>query len=320
MKKRMNDLGKFRCKLFVLAALWLVGATGAFAQKKTLAIVDAGSSGSRLYVYAVDKSAKTVKECCPSEDLRMKLSDVITKDSVSKFYNSIHIPEIEGGQPAELYILATAGMRQNSDSANVYSLLNENAPSSLKKAMTISGRYEGLYAWMASNYDRLSTAKAASGCDLLDPPLNGILEIGGASLQITFVPKAGAVTAVTDTIRHPAYGVIYSKSYLGGGVNGFGENRNKKKVMDGLQTVKGGYGASGLIARGGIPKACLENKPPRTPADTVKFNYVKKVLEEMAAVVEPPVAASDASWTKGAAYDIGINGREPEEYDYAVDN
>lgn len=317
MKKRMNNLGKFRCKLFVLAALWVAGATGAFAQKKTLAIVDAGSSGSRLYVYAVDKSAGTVEACCPSKDLGIKLSDVITADSVSKFYSGI---AIAGSQPAELYILATAGMRQEPLHANVYSLLNENAPSSLKKAMTISGRYEGLYAWMASNYDRLSTARAASGCDLLDPPLNGILEIGGASLQITFVPKAGAVTAVTDTIRHPVYGVIYSKSYLGGGVNEFGENRNKKKVMDGLQTAKNGYGASGLIARGGIPKACLENKPPRTPADTVKFNYVKKVLEEMAAVVEPPVAASDASWTKGAAYDIGINGREPEEYDYATDN
>ncbi len=317
MKKRMNDLGKFRCKLFVLAALWLVGATGAFAQKKTLAIVDAGSSGSRLYVYAVDKSAKTVKECCPSEDLRMKLSDVITKDSVSKFYSGI---AIAGSQPAELYILATAGMRQEPLHADVYALLNAQAPTgknySLKEAMTISGRYEGLYAWMASNYDRLSTAKAASGCDLLDPPLNGILEIGGASLQITFVPKAGAVTAVTDTIRHPAYGVIYSKSYLGGGVNEFGENRNKKKVMDGLQTVKGGYGASGLIARGGVPRAYLKEGK----ADTPKFKYVKEVIDSVKKFVTSPIAASDASWTKGAAYDIGINGREPEEYDYAADN
>ena len=69
----MNNLLKFRFRVFALVALLVVSVTGAFAQQKvTIAIVDAGSSGSRLFVYEVDKPNSTIK-CISPKDLGIQV-------------------------------------------------------------------------------------------------------------------------------------------------------------------------------------------------------------------------------------------------------
>lgn len=302
----------FRFKMFTLMSLFVFSVTVTFAQQnKTIAIVDAGSSGSRLYVYTLDTGTGSVDDFI-SEDLGMKLSDVTDPTSAGRFCNKISDHPMD--QPTDLYILATAGMRYNQNSDKTYSYLEAQQLSGnycLKKAMTISGRAEGLYAWITANKEKASlgtNTKANSATELLNTHTNGILEIGGASLQITFVPNTNV--NITDTIQHPVYGVIYSKSFLGGGVNVYNNDNNKATVMNGIQTAKGFYSVFNLMARGGMPKAYLKG----TGANDIRFQYVETVLNAAKLNANDTFGISEANWTKGAAYDIVINGREPEKY------
>ena len=63
----MNNLFKFRIKAFALIALLLVSLSSAFAQTK-IAIIDAGSSGSRLYVYEISQDGKSVTTLCNKKE------------------------------------------------------------------------------------------------------------------------------------------------------------------------------------------------------------------------------------------------------------
>lgn len=319
----MNNLLKFRFRVFALVALLVVSVTGAFAQQKvTIAIVDAGSSGSRLFVYEVDKPNSTIK-CISSKDLGIPLSNIKDQSIANRFIENIANHQTNANQ-VPLYILATAGMRQCNEANIVYGLLGAVTSSSfgkysLQKAMTISGRSEGLYAWIAENYTKnklTANAKATTPQSLLSTRTNGILEIGGASLQITFVPKTN--NNITDTIQHPVYGVIYSKSFLPGGVNNY-QADSRNNVSTGMGIAKSFYNTSdSLLVRGGMPTAYVENQSvsnPKIQAQLVsnpKFRYVETVLNTARPNDQYRYNASKASWTIGAAYDIVINSRGPE--------
>ena len=75
-----------------------------------------------------------------------------------------------------------------------------------KEAVVISGAYEGLSSWIAANYldDSFDPQKAREG----------ILEMGGASTQIAFVPSTGFRDhKVVRKIRGNNY-TVFTKSYL----------------------------------------------------------------------------------------------------------
>lgn len=187
----------------------------------------------------------------------------------------------------------------------------------LQKATTISGRSEGLYAWIAENYTKNklnANTKATTSQSLLSTRTNGILEIGGASLQITFVPKTNS--NITDTIQHPVYGVIYSKSFLPGGVNNYQENtpfgNTQDIIINGMGTAKSFYNTSDiLVVRGGMPTTYVQS--PSKP-EGAQFSYVETILNAAKPDTQNGYSASEASWTMGAAYDIVINQRKPEKY------
>lgn len=307
--------------------------SGSTMQK--VAIVDAGSSGSRLHIYEVS-STNDIREIYPSnaeEKAASKgraLSTIANHpDSVRAYYDSMtkcysttdtaHIP---------LYVLATAGMRleEQSKTEGVYGKLKSIGQANgfnLKNAMTISGRYEGLYAWIANNYE--------SGTLTQSP--KGIIEVGGASAQIAFATTSTSLPA-ENCLYRSGWGNIYSKSYLGGGINQVYANTPDVEPFNftvPIEDVSAYYGANTTffgcstplqVALTGIEKAGSFEGYVATLARTDTYHtymfayYMKWLFEKLHLDGKVTPVTNDAEWTEGAAYDILINKQQPEAFSY----
>lgn len=184
-------------------------------------VIDAGSSGSRIYVYHISEG-----ENGKMPEIKIVDSKKVTP-GVSEFPNN---PErvylqmdtlLEFAQSkidkkywtkTELHLMATAGMRlltseeQNSTMEALTGFFTKGTPFDFQEAIVLSGQYEGLYGWTALNY--LDDHFAA------DQSRESLLEMGGASTQIAFVSE----DANNENVVHRKYGDVefdlYAKSYL----------------------------------------------------------------------------------------------------------
>ncbi len=350
----MNLIMYTRLKRLVFSILLLFSVSiVVYAQK--VAIIDAGSSGSRLFVYQIDKATTpTLRLIFPTTPEQKKVAKGRALSSVANHTDSVRIfleqmtTHYKGDQ-TNIYILATAGMRLKSQSQAeaVYEKLKKLGSVNgyiVKEAMTISGQYEGLYGWIAANYDHgnIDIKQSIKG-DVLsytDYP-HGILEIGGASMQLAFSTDAKN----DDCLYRPGLNYIYSKSYLGGGVDQI--FKNSKRLRKGykfnldIEDVSNLYQPTTWFMGLGIPvniviKSTNEQVHQKTYKkkinsyikslndfeDTVKnyhprinAHYVKWVINNFnleGRLIQP---ITDSSWTLGAALDILINKIEPEKYD-----
>ena len=324
---------------FMLLVLLFVGCSTAhqadaasFPQK--VAIIDAGSSGSRLYIYEI-KADSTVKLLYPASDQEKDeskgraLSTVANHpDSVRAYYDGMTLSNKSGSENIPLYILATAGMRiQDQATADgVYNRLKgigEANGFSLKAAMTISGRYEGLYAWIASNYENGTLTNSPKG----------IIEVGGVSAQLAFASKTSDIPADNKIVRQ-GWGAIYSKSYLDGGINWVYEHNEDKEPFVfsvPLEDVSAYYrdnmtffGCSdpmkytltGIQDKGSF-EAYVGTVPRTDQYHYYMFAYYMQWLfEKLQLTGKVTLPPNGAEWTEGAAYDIIINKQQPEIYDY----
>lgn len=223
------------------AALWIVGLVTGFEQSEDdteagsastayVAVVDAGSSGSRIYLY----------ELAPGDGLGT--IEAVFEDSgdpaLSSFADDPGQAGPRGLQPllheldAELVtrglsaaevpvsVLATAGMRHvdeaNPDaSAAIYASVSDvisAAGHRVGEVGTITGQHEGLYSWADVNY-------GTGGFEPGRTPA-GIVEVGGASAQVVYVAKdtAGGPDILAATVNGTTYPVL-SVSFLGLGQN-----------------------------------------------------------------------------------------------------
>ncbi len=327
--------------IFTLLALLIVGCSTdhqsdetSFPQK--VAIIDAGSSGSRLYIYEV-KADSTVKLLYPASDQEKNeskgraISTVANHlDSVRAYYDGMTLcyKGGNGGENIPLYILATAGMRiQDKTKADgVYDKLRtigEANGFSLKAAMTIAGRYEGLYAWIATNYE--------NGTLTTSP--KGIIEVGGVSAQLAFVSKTSDIPADNKIVRQ-GWGTIYSKSYLGGGLDWVYEHTEDKEPFAfsvPLENASAYYSDNMTffgcstplkVALTGIQKTGSFDAYVATLSKNDKYHtymfayYMKWLFENLQLTEKVTLPANDGNWPEGAAYDIIINKQQPENYDY----
>lgn len=216
---------------FVFCHLALVIATGCASsgpqvrtpggEARYTIVVDAGSSGSRAYVYRV------------APDRHDELPEVVLVDSksVTPGISELDFDEAEGHQNLQalldfaeetvpeaerrttrFYIMATAGMRlltetrRNSILEEVNDFFAKGHTFDFRGATVIAGSYEGLYSWLALNY----------ADDRFDPTTEreGILEMGGASTQIAFAERGPfAEHHLQRAMRGREYHV-YSRSFL----------------------------------------------------------------------------------------------------------
>jgi len=182
-------------------------------------IVDAGSTGSRIHVYkyraddtrnsgliAVDIKREKYEKFKPGlSSFESKAND---DAAMSEYFEAIlnfardNVPLSKRAQ-TPLFVLASAGMRRvrerSKDTAqqimdNVYRRLIASEFVVFREFIRIiEGRNEGLWGWIAANY----LNGALSQLLLLSPAeiyaqhrTKGILEMGGESVQITFIPSS----------------------------------------------------------------------------------------------------------------------------------
>ncbi|CZT46654.1 related to apyrase (NDPase/NTPase) [Rhynchosporium secalis] len=231
-------------------------------------ILDAGSSGTRVYIYRWLNAAKALqkadaKDLISLPKIKMK-SERKIKPGVSTFADRPHnvgpehlkqlldhalnyIPE-DQVKDTPIFLMATAGVRLL-EPVQQKSLLSEicayargytdfSLPDCDLYIQVIPGETEGLYGWIAANYllggfDAPENHNHGKGHHTY-----GFLDMGGASAQIAFAPNATeAVTHANDlkllrmrTLNgNAAEYKVFTTTWLG-----FGVNQARERYVDAL--------------------------------------------------------------------------------------
>jgi Golgi nucleoside diphosphatase len=226
---------RFKLVGILFAASVLAGCGGGGTSPNTYtAVVDAGSNGSRIYLYksTPDASFVNVEQLYTNKDAPHGLSwydgsqgagGVSTNAGPEgirpllvglKDYLDSH--GIATSQ-VPVNVLATAGMRLVSPeiSAEIYESVKKTITTSgfsYRQVGTISGQSEGLYSWANANF--------LQGNFHTHSPTQGIVEVGGASSQVAFVtePNNDDSHVLTTRVNGVSY-PVFSISYLGLGTN-----------------------------------------------------------------------------------------------------
>lgn len=236
-------------------------------------IFDAGSSGTRLYVYERQGSQWVAHEgpkvgalADPVREVRGKTwrdAEAVT-DEVVQALDAIKQdgPDKGHGKPtwsafdwstqctvASAKVFATAGMRlaeqaSRSKSNQMWDMLNQKLQAKLGMAVTtrtLTGYEEGLYAWLAIREKKPN-------------PGFGLVEMGGASSQVTFPCKECEDAQVIRVRGEPVH--LYSYSFLG-----LGQDEAFKQFG---QTPDCAHGV-GLTQADWTQEKCADDIPIETP-------------------------------------------------------
>lgn len=216
-------------------------------------IVDAGSTGSRIHVYKyrppaagdqliwVDVASEKYEKFYPGlssfEQNPGDLAAMATYFEPILNFGREHVPKSKVSSTA-LFVLASAGMRSvRQRSEQKAALIIDTAFKHLSESSEfvvvaegvriIEGTNEGLWGWTAANYLNGELAKLLA----LGPhsvysqqSTKGIVEMGGESLQITFIPRASVLEsdAIQQQIETVAIGnvrfSIFTNSWMGIGM------------------------------------------------------------------------------------------------------
>lgn len=223
-----------------------------FNKTKYIAILDAGSSGSRLHLYKISKPHKSFKNQSIPLISEIELSNNSINPGISAFakntaglkeylepvLNEVNIefkkhrinPKIQ----VDFYVLGTAGMRliSKAKQQNIYQKLNSviSESNNYNKVITktLPGESEGLFDWLSINYIEKNLQ--------LNKPTSATLDMGGASTQVAFATHnyTDLDNTITLNFGHAEYTIV-SKSFLGLGLNEFRKNfikndKNKENI------------------------------------------------------------------------------------------
>ena len=185
-----------------------------------LGIVDAGSTGSRVHLYTYDldeqKTPINIVEHW-SKKIKPGLASLSPEQATINAYLTELFSDGPNVHSFPIYFYATAGMRlfPQSKQAGLYAYLSgwfdKQNQWKLLAAKTISGHDEGLYAWLAVNY-QLGTLNNSSAA------LAGVMDMGGASVQIAFPTLDADQLTAQDIQVVDLYGrhfTVFVHSFLG---------------------------------------------------------------------------------------------------------
>lgn len=221
-------------------------------QWKYAVIIDAGSSGSRVRIYRwptpVGESRVALQSSGVREINNTKIEPGLSSAAnLQRVSNDIRRLLSFAGQivprplqrSSPVYLMATAGMRlllenkmsmvmNHVDSIMSDSSFNPFHYASKESSRILSGEEEGVFAWIAVNYllgvfnnDRHSRNETVA-----------ILEMGGASTQIAFVPKGDILADKFPVLLGGSRYPLYVHSYLYYGVNAVHERIMKRLIAD----------------------------------------------------------------------------------------
>ena len=232
-------------------------------------IIDCGSSGSRVFVYYWPPHTGGKHELLQIQQMvdldgtpvRKKIKPGISSfadnpQNASSSLRSLldfashHVPHAKHHE-TPLYILATAGMRLvalEKQKAIMKNIINNvplmsNFYFTESHAEVITGKQEGIYLWIATNYilgrfdhtHDVSTTPASSVSYVVRKQTVGTIEIGGASLQIAYeVPEnrsvspdlSARINLGCDTHQTTHEYQIYVTTFLG-----YGTDRARRRYV-----------------------------------------------------------------------------------------
>lgn len=221
--------------VFVIAFLCYVFVFSShirFSVKRKYGIViDGGSTGTRIHVFEYEvRNGVPVYDFGDKGLVSMRVNPGLSayaeepemaSESVGKLveFGKQNVPQ-EYWSSTEIRLMATAGMRlldsgvQEKILEVCRGVLRDSGLKFMDDwASVISGSDEGLYAWVIANY-----ALGTLGSDPLQT--TGIIELGGASAQVTFVSNEPMPPEYSRTIKFRNFTYrIYSHSLLQFGQN-----------------------------------------------------------------------------------------------------
>lgn len=270
---------------------------GASSNHRYGVVLDAGSSGTRAYVYRWDDSStagqnpstlhtlpvlqtkdKWTKKVHPGVSTFGANPEDVGHDHLRKLLEHAldHVPK-KAVPDTPIFLLATAGMRllpehqQSNLLRNICSYIRSETkfllPDCDLHIQVIPGETEGLYGWLAANYllggfDNKEDHNHGKGHHTY-----GFLDMGGASAQIAFAPNA------TEAEKHandltllrlrtndglPQEHRVFVTSWLG-----FGANEARRRYVEDLEQS---YAVDGIKE---LPDPCLPNGLRMTLGGTI---------------------------------------------------
>ncbi|MEW5319058.1 MAG: hypothetical protein WDW38_010234 [Sanguina aurantia] len=209
-------------------------------------LIDAGSSGSRVHIFTYELSQDAA---APYAVVTLPDPQIKTTPGLSSYAPdgvgagaSLHklIKFAQSEVPGEMHastsirLLATAGLRmlpsEQSDAilAEVRGALAASGFDFQEgNARILPGDDEGLYAWAALNYasGKLQNLVRSQLGSLDSPKIEagqtwGVFELGGASMQLTFLPDTALPEAQAHHLQLPGlHQPLYTHSFLGYGLD-----------------------------------------------------------------------------------------------------
>ncbi|KAG7654254.1 Nucleoside phosphatase GDA1/CD39 [Arabidopsis suecica] len=205
-------------------------------------LIDAGSSGTRVHVFGYwFESGKPVFDFGEKHYANLKLTPGLSAYADNPEGASVSVTKlVEFAKQripkrmlwkSDIRLMATAGMRllEVPVQEKILDVTRRVLRSSEfmfrdEWATVISGSDEGIYAWIIANY-----ALGSLGTDPLET--TGIVELGGASAQVTFVSSEHVPPEFSRTISYGNVSyTIYSHSFLN-----YGKDAAVKRLMETLQ-------------------------------------------------------------------------------------
>ncbi len=188
-------------------------------QQSCVAVVDAGSTGSRLHIYSYDLDSNN-NPILIHEQWSKKIKPGFATLDPTQQKIGVYLNDLFDTAPVQnmpVYFYATAGMRLLPDTKqrSYYQALEQWFSSQkqwqLMESKTITGGEEGVYGWLAVNYQlgNLSSSNA---------PLVNVMDMGGASVQVTLPVQDVEKIDSKDLFQVDVYGrhlVLFARSFLG---------------------------------------------------------------------------------------------------------
>lgn len=212
----MRRIPLFACSFLFSMSTFAAGQ--ACEQQQCVAIVDVGSTGSRLHIYSYDldetKSPVNVTERWAKKVSPGFATLASNQQTIDNYMSSLFADAPSYEVPT--YFYATAGMRLLSkpQQQQLYSYAQHwfegQSQWQLVSAKTITGTDEGIYGWLSVNYQLNNLSN--------NDKTIGVLDMGGASVQITFPVNADASVDGKDIQQVDLYGQHYKlfvHSFLG---------------------------------------------------------------------------------------------------------
>ena len=265
---------------FLLFVSFTATASSQCQQHRCIVVVDAGSTGSRLHIYAYDtdqtSSPINIKELW-SKKIKPGIATIEANQATVDAYLTI----LFSGASEEnvpVYFYATAGMRllPVPKQKQFYNLVQNwfaNQPQwQLKRSKTITGNEEGVFGWLAVNYK-------LGAFNTENKKAVGTMDMGGASVQIAFpIEKTEGINAA-DIQHIDLYGRHYQlfvHSFLG-----LGQTEVTHQYLDATSCFANEYELpNGLTAEG-------EAATCKTEVSSL-LNGVHRVNQ----IVQPAIAAN----------------------------